>query len=80
LIELLLGLEYSGLGLPILIAIVFAAALWGPYLYKEIVRGKATIGGRFPAGTGDTHPGRRGDPAPGRPDAQADPYDRVNQR
>jgi hypothetical protein len=68
------------LGLGILIALVLAAVLWGPYLYKEIVRGKINVGPRTPAGAGDTHPGRRGDPAPGQPDAQSDPYDAVNRR
>jgi len=71
---------YTEVGLGILIALLLAAALWGPYLYKEIARGKATVGPQFPAGTGDTHPGRRGDPAPGQPDAQPDPYDPRAQR
>jgi len=65
----------SGLTLGLLIAIVLMVALWGPYLYKEIRRGKARLGPRTPIGAGDVHPGRRGDPAPGQPDAQADPYD-----
>ena len=78
--ELVLALGYSEVGLGILIVLVLAGALWGPYLYKEIVRGKATVGPRMPVGPGDTHPGRRGDPAPGQPDAQSDPYDPVNQR
>ena len=64
----------------ILLALALAAVLWGPYLYEEIVRGKATVGPRIPDGAGDTHPGRRGDPAPGQPDAQADPYDPRAQR
>ena len=68
------------LSLGILIAIVLAAILWGPYLYKEIRRGKVNVGPRTPAGAGDTHPGRRGDPAPGQPDAQSDPYDPKNRR
>ena len=79
-LELLLALQFSGLTIGIIIALVLAAALWGPYLYEEIVKGKATVGPRFPAGAGDTHPGRRGDPAPGQPDAQADPYETRNQR
>jgi hypothetical protein len=78
--ELTLALEYSEVGLGILIVLVLAGALWGPYFYKEIVRGKATVGPRYPVGPGDTHPGRRGDPAPGQPDAQSDPYDAINQR
>jgi hypothetical protein len=72
-----MGVELS---LGILIAIVLAAILWGPYLYKEIARGKVNAGPRTPAGAGDTHPGRRGDPAPGQPDAQSDPYDPMNRR
>lgn len=80
-VQLVVALQYSGtLALAIVIAVALAAALWGPYLYEEIVRGKATVGPRFPDGTGDTHPGRRGDPAPGQPDAQADPYETRNQR
>jgi hypothetical protein len=76
------ALQFSNLeiGFAILLAIVLAVALWGPYLYEEIVRGKATVGPRIPDGAGDTHPGRRGDPAPGQPDAQADPYDPRAQR
>lgn len=77
----LFALQFSsGMTFGIIIALVLAVALWGPYLYNEIVRGKARVGPRFPAGTGDTHPGRRGDPAPGQPDAQADPYETRNQR
>jgi hypothetical protein len=68
------------LGLGIVIALILAAALWGPYLYKEITKGKVSLGPRTPDGTGDTHPGRRGDPAPGQPDAQSDPYDLKNRR
>jgi hypothetical protein len=80
-LELLIALQYSlGLTVGIAIAIVLALVLWGPYLYEEIVRGKATVGPRVPDGTGDTHPGRRGNPAPGQPDAQADPYDPRAQR
>ena len=74
-VELLLALQGTELGLGLLIAIVLAAALLAPYLFKEIRRGKVELGPRTPTGTGDTHPGRRGDPAPGQPDAQADPYD-----
>jgi hypothetical protein len=68
------------LGLGILVALVLAAVLVGPYLYKEIRRGKVNVGPRNPAGAGDVHPGRRGDPAPGQPDAQTDPYDPINRR
>jgi hypothetical protein len=76
------ALQFSNLevGFAILIAVLLAVVLWGPYLYEEIVRGKATVGPRVPDGTGDIHPGRRGDPAPGQPDAQADPYETRNQR
>ena len=68
----------STLEIAILVAIILMVALWGPYLVKEIRRGKAEVGPHAPLGTGDTHPGRRGDPAPGQPDAQADPYDATN--
>jgi hypothetical protein len=61
------------------ICLLLAVALWGPYLWKEIRRGKANIG-NTPAGTGDTHPGTRFNPAPGQPDAQADPYGPRAQR
>jgi hypothetical protein len=78
----LFALQFSNLeiGFAILLALVLALALWGPYLYEEIVRGKATVGPRTPDGAGDIHPGRRGDPAPGQPDAQADPYEPRTQR
>jgi hypothetical protein len=59
----------------VLIAVVLAAALLVPYLYKEIRRGKVRLGPRLPAGASEPHPGRRGDPAPGHPDAQSDPCD-----
>jgi hypothetical protein len=77
-----IALQFGSLeiALAILLALALAALLWGPYLYKEIVGGKATVGPRIPDGAGDTHPGRRGDPAPGQPDAQADPYDPKAQR
>jgi hypothetical protein len=64
----------------ILIAAILMAALWGPYLYKEIRRGKVELGPRTPTGTGDNHPGTRFNPAPGLPDAQADPYSPSAQR
>ena len=63
-----------------LMAVVLMVALWVPYLYKEIRRGKADLGPRIPTGTGDAHPGTRFDPAPGQPDAQADPYSPSAQR
>jgi hypothetical protein len=74
-LELVLALEYQIAFWGIFLAIVLAVALWVPYLYKEIRRGKAQVGPRSPIGTGDAHPGHRGDPAPGQPDAQADPYE-----
>jgi hypothetical protein len=74
-LELVTAVQYSELGLGVLVALALAAALLVPYLVKEIRRGKVQLGPRAPIGTGDTHPGRRGDPAPGQPDAQADPYD-----
>jgi hypothetical protein len=69
--------NYSGgaIGVGIVVVIALAVLLWGPYLWKEIGRGKAQLGPRMPPGTSEPHPGRRGDPAPGHPDAQADPYD-----
>lgn len=69
------GLNSTELTVALLIAIVLMVGLCGPYLYREIVRGKARVGPQTPVGAGDTHPGHRGDPAPGQPDAQADPYD-----
>lgn len=74
-IELLLGLQMSGMGIGILIVAILAGALLVPYLFKEIRRGKVELGPRVPTGAGDTHPGRRNNPAPGQPDGQADPYD-----
>jgi hypothetical protein len=79
-VELVFALDYQMAFWGIFLAIVLAAALWIPYLYKEIKKGKAQLGPRTPIGTGDAHPGRRGDPAPGQPDAQADPYDPRAQR
>jgi hypothetical protein len=78
----LVALQFSNveIAFAIFLALVLMVVLWGPYLYEEIVRGKATLGPRIPDGAGDTHPGRRGDPAPGQPDAQADPYDPKAQR
>jgi hypothetical protein len=69
------GLSSTELTVALLIAIALMVGLWGPYLYREIVRGKARVGPRAPAGAGDTHPGTRENPAPGQPDGQADPYD-----
>jgi hypothetical protein len=69
------GLSSTELTVALLIAIALMVGLWGPYLYREIVRGKARVGPQAPAGAGDTHPGTRENPAPGQPDAQADPYE-----
>jgi hypothetical protein len=65
----------SSIVIGVLIAVVLAAALLVPYLYREIRKGKVNLGPRLPDGASEPHPGRRGDPAPGHPDAQADPYD-----
>jgi hypothetical protein len=69
-----------GLLLGILFAVILMVALWGPYLYKEIRRGKADFGPRTPVGPGDAHPGTRFNPAPDFPEAQANPYSRAAQR
>jgi hypothetical protein len=74
-LELVFALEYRMAFWGIFLAIVLAAGLWIPYLYKEIRRGKAQLGPRTPIGAGDVTPGRPGNPAPGKPDAQADPYE-----
>jgi hypothetical protein len=78
----LIALELSSLEVffAVGMALLLAVLLWGPYLYEEIVRGKASEGPRFPDGAGDTHPGRRGDPAPGHRDGQSDPYETWTQR
>jgi hypothetical protein len=65
----------SSVEIGVIIAVVLAAALLVPYLFKEIRKGKVNLGPRLPVGASEPHPGRRGDPAPGHPDAQADPYD-----
>ena len=70
----------SSVEIGVLIAIALAAVLLVPYLFKEIRKGKVSLGPRVPDGAGEPHPGRRGDPAPGHPDAQADPYDARNSR
>lgn len=73
-------MEPTELALAIVISLALAGALWGPYLWKEIRRGKADLGPKIPIGAGDTHPGTRFDPAPRQPDAQADPYSERAQR
>jgi hypothetical protein len=74
-VELMLAWQYPDVTTAVVLAVALAAVLWIPYLYKEIRRGKAALGPRMPAGTGEPNPGRRGNPAPGHPEAQADPYD-----
>jgi hypothetical protein len=74
------GFSNAQVSFALLIAIALMVGLWGPYLYREIVRGKAKEGPGAPVGAGDTHPGRRGNPAPGQPDGQADPYDAQARR
>jgi hypothetical protein len=69
------GFTNAEVAVALLVAIALMLGLWGPYLYKEIVRGKAKEGWRAPRGAGDTHPGTVRNPAPGQPDAQADPYE-----
>jgi hypothetical protein len=89
----LLALQWTDLGVGIVLAVALAAVLLLPYLIYEIRRGKGELGplrrlvhGRVilgpttPTGAGENTPGRRGDPAPGQPDAQADPYDAHAQR
>ena len=70
----------SSMTIGIIIALALAAALLVPYLFKEIRKGKVSLGPRIPDGASEPHPGRRGDPAPVHPDAQADPYDPRNSR
>lgn len=79
-VELVLAWQYPDMTAAIILAIALAAALWIPYLWKEIRRGKATVGPKLPVGAGEPHPGRVGNPAPGHPEAQADPYDPRTQR
>jgi hypothetical protein len=74
------GLTQGELSIALLIAILLMVGLWGPYLYEEIVRGKAKEGPRAPLGAGDTHPGTPRNPAPGHPEAQTDPYDERARR
>ncbi len=71
----LFGLEWPGLSFAVILTFALALGLWGPYLYKEIWRGKVQLGPRTAPGAGDVHPGRLGNPAPGQPDGQSDPYD-----
>jgi hypothetical protein len=89
----MLALQWTDLSFGILIAVVLMAALWIPYLIKEIRDGKrqfgplrrlrrdkVAVGSATPFGAGDNNPGRVGDPAPGQPDGQADPYGARAQR
>lgn len=68
------ALTYGELSIALLIAILLMVGLWGPYLYEEIVRGKAKEGPRAPLGAGDTHPGTTQNPAPGHVESHIDPY------
>ena len=70
----------SSVEIGVLIAVALAAVLLVPYLFKEIRKGKVSLGPRLPDGASEPHPGRRGDPAPGHPDAQYDTYDQRNSR
>jgi hypothetical protein len=71
----------------VILGIVVFCGILGPFLYKEIRRGKVELGPELketnhgivygaitPTGTGDNHAGTRKNPAPDQPDAQADPY------
>lgn len=68
------GLTSGQLSIALLIAIALMIGLWGPYLYEEIVRGKAKGRRRTPVGAGDTRPGTRQNPAPGHIESRIDPY------
>ena len=74
-VELLLAWQYPDMTSAIILSLALAAALLAPFLYREIRKGKVTLGPTIPDGASEPHPGRRGDPAPGHPEAQADPYD-----
>ena len=63
----------SGIGLGITLAIVLAIALCGPFLWKEIRRGKVDRK-RLPTGASEPRPGGRSDPAPGHIESDIDPY------
>ena len=64
----------STVGLGIALVVVLAAVLWGPYLWKEIRRGKADVSPGLPTGTSEPRPGDRSDPAPGHAESDVDPY------
>ena len=51
----------SSVEIGVLIAIALAAVLLVPYLFKEIRKGKVSLGPRLPDGASEPHPGRRGD-------------------
>jgi hypothetical protein len=90
----LFAIEWTGVNIGILIAVVLMGLWLVPYLIRENTDGKRErgplirhgFGGRIVAGptttpgVGDTHPGTIGNPAPGQPDAQADPYSPQAQR
>jgi hypothetical protein len=57
----------SSMTIGIMIALALAAALLVPYLFKEIRKGKVSLGPRLPDGASEPHPGgaairRRGTP------------------
>ena len=70
----------SMIGWGIVVVIVLFVGVLGPFLYKEIRRGKADLGPRLPLGVGEPRTGTRFDPAPGQPDGQPDPYSPSAQR
>ena len=86
-LQLVQAVLNTDLALGLVIAIIVASLLLGPYLYKEIRRGKVELGPQIkdtnhgvefgaitPTGAGDNHPGTIRNPAPGQPDGQEDPY------
>jgi len=91
--SLLLELQWTDVGLGVVVVLILTAILLIPFLAQEIREGKrefgplrrlrggkVVLGPQTPTGAGDYNPGRAGDPAPGQPDAQADPYGRRAQR
>jgi len=90
----LLALQWTGMTVGILIAVLLMGFWLIPYLVREIGQGKkemgplrratqsggAQWGPSTPTGASDVRPGTFRDPAPGQPDAQADPYSPAAQR
>ena len=58
----------------IIVALLLAAGILTPFLFREIGKGKRQLKPGTPLGAGDARPGGLENPAPGMPDAQADPY------